>query len=218
MSSDSDTWSKLQEHKRKHENLKERLAKRRQERQGLLASIPDIVKQEPNDSTTGVDVKRVKLEPDVEVKHEQNNFEEEVDVTKNIKIEATEDLVKLLSSTLCHKELSFPATVSDIEKFIHSRQRVKSLQIDASHKAIAAGLEKLDAQNLVTLQNDAAGAGVSVVDVELLKLQALHGTPDVPEDEAPERKPSVKTKKVVNSEQKDAIESLLSQPTMKQGG
>lgn len=34
--SSSDTWSQLQAHKRKHENLKERLAKRRKERQGIL--------------------------------------------------------------------------------------------------------------------------------------------------------------------------------------
>lgn len=32
----SDTWSQLQAHKRKQENLKERLLKRRKERQGLV--------------------------------------------------------------------------------------------------------------------------------------------------------------------------------------
>ena len=32
----SDTWSQLQAHKRKQESLKERLLKRRKERQGLL--------------------------------------------------------------------------------------------------------------------------------------------------------------------------------------
>ena len=32
----SDTWNQLQAHKRKQENLKERLLKRRKERQGLL--------------------------------------------------------------------------------------------------------------------------------------------------------------------------------------
>jgi len=32
----SDTWDQLQAHKRKHENLKERLAKRRKERQGII--------------------------------------------------------------------------------------------------------------------------------------------------------------------------------------
>ena len=40
----SDTWDQLQAHKRKHENLKERLAKRRKERQGIIetneTSIP----------------------------------------------------------------------------------------------------------------------------------------------------------------------------------
>ena len=32
----SDTWNQLQAHKRKQESLKERLLKRRKERQGLL--------------------------------------------------------------------------------------------------------------------------------------------------------------------------------------
>ncbi len=32
----SDTWKQLQEHKRKQESLKERLLKRRKERQGLV--------------------------------------------------------------------------------------------------------------------------------------------------------------------------------------
>lgn len=36
--SSSDTWSQLQAHKRKHEDLKERLAKRRKERQGIFDS------------------------------------------------------------------------------------------------------------------------------------------------------------------------------------
>lgn len=39
MSSDSDTWSKLQAHKRKQDNLRERLAKRRKERQGLVDDL-----------------------------------------------------------------------------------------------------------------------------------------------------------------------------------
>ena len=44
----SDTWSKLQAHKRKQENLREMLAKKRKERQVLLESTTagELVKQE----------------------------------------------------------------------------------------------------------------------------------------------------------------------------
>lgn len=41
--SESDTLSQLQAHKRKHENLKERLAKRRKERQGIKEQTLEIM-------------------------------------------------------------------------------------------------------------------------------------------------------------------------------
>ena len=49
--SSSDTWNQLQAHKRKHESLKERLAKRRKERQGFTGIPQD---EKPAESTLGI--------------------------------------------------------------------------------------------------------------------------------------------------------------------
>lgn len=212
--SDSDTWSKLQEHKRKHENLKERLAKRRRERQDLLAdlSAPETLKTETGYSNDS----KVKTET-FDTKYDFSE-EEKVDI-KNVKAEATEALVKLLSSVLCHKELSIPASIQEIEKFVSREQ--PSSDIDTSYRGILVGLEKLDAQSLITLQNDSSGA--VVIDVELLKLQALHGTNQMNIESTVEsnvvkreKDPVSKDKKINNDDHTDVVQSLLSIPTMKE--
>ena len=55
----SDTWDQLQAHKRKHESLKERLAKRRKERQANLDVKPSTSSENPPDkpdsSTSTID-------------------------------------------------------------------------------------------------------------------------------------------------------------------
>jgi len=206
--SQSDTWSKLQEHKRKHESLKERLAKRRKERQGLLADIstPDGVKQEqaPDESIS----KKIKVEP-LEAKSETSC---ETHDSKDVKVEATEDLLKLLSRTLCHKEFPIPSSIGDILKFIE-RQNINDSSIGISHGAILSGLEMLEAQNLLDLKSDSSGT--MVVDIELLKLQALHGSSSTGKNI--DNKPNIHEKdKKIEDEQKDAIQSLLSMPTMKE--
>lgn len=195
MSQSSDTWSKLQEHKRQHENLKERLAKRRKERQGLLTDIstPDGVK--PDQSADESASKKIKTEPGCEAN----------DTKEVIKFEATEELLKLLSRTLCHKEFPIPSTASDIAKFIE-RHKLNESSINITHNAILSGLEKLEAQSLLTVKKESTST--MVVDAELLKLQALHG-------KTVDTKASDSDKKV-EVEQKDAIQSLLSMPTMKE--
>ena len=78
----SDTWDQLQAHKRKHESLRERLAKRRKERQATLDEVKPVITDdqiEKSDSassssaTTGIaDIRPIKEELKSDVKVEED--------------------------------------------------------------------------------------------------------------------------------------------------
>ena len=71
----SDTWDQLQAHKRKHENLKERLAKRRKERQAILDVKPGTSEnsaESANSSASSAAIVEVIKEEEKPIKVEEN--------------------------------------------------------------------------------------------------------------------------------------------------
>ncbi|XP_057302452.1 N6-adenosine-methyltransferase catalytic subunit-like [Hydractinia symbiolongicarpus] len=147
--SESDTWAKLQDHKRKHINLKERLAKRRKERQGLLdpSSAPEVK------STDNVEEKKKVVEVKTELIQKKSIAQDEVE--------------KLLPFILSDKHLRLPISVEDLIAHIQEHEN-KS----AESTTIIAVLDKLEAQNLLSLKR--SDNLVTVMDCEFSKLKAVH--------------------------------------------
>lgn len=221
----SDTWDQLQAHKRKHENLKERLAKRRKERQGILDQTPsstpapsesknekkpaneEVVDKKSIEKLT-IESKHVSASPNAKRKHDKTS-------SSSKKKKATvEELEHLLSRYLGEKSIVLPAKLPGVVAYINKRKT----SIYTEPTAVVTALEKLEAQNLVSVSNK---DDVLVVnDCEYLKLKALYT------DNEKESSTGKQSSRDCNADkkrerhdtdpQKDDLETLLSMPTMKE--
>jgi len=197
MSSDSDTWSKLQAHKRKQDNLRERLAKRRKERQGLVDDL-NPEKQPIKQESESADDKASSVEP-----------------IKNV---ALEELEQMISSVLSDKKVVLPILSHQLKNDIEKKEHC-----NVNYEDIVTILGKLEAQNLISLKR--SQGTLTIIDCESLKMQAVIGNDDQTSDVKKENKEittqnlssnDMKEKRKEVSEQKDDIASLLSMPTTKE--
>ncbi|XP_065672408.1 N6-adenosine-methyltransferase subunit METTL3 isoform X4 [Hydra vulgaris] len=188
----SDTWSKLQAHKRKQESLREMLAKKRKERQVLL------------ESTSAGDLNKQDLIDEEKQEKFENAGKVELD------LEAISELEKYVALELSKKELVLPLAIEDLHKHL---EKLKGHSVNKSSLMIV--IEKLEAQNLVSVKR--TGELVTIFDCEYVKLRALLANPD--KTVVIETSDVKKTRDIAKPEaddQKDLIASLLSIPTMRE--
>ncbi|XP_047139725.1 N6-adenosine-methyltransferase subunit METTL3 isoform X2 [Hydra vulgaris] len=188
----SDTWSKLQAHKRKQESLREMLAKKRKERQVLL------------ESTSAGDLNKQDLIDEEKQEKFENAGKLELD------LEAISELEKYVALELSKKELVLPLAIEDLHKHL---EKLKGHSVNKSSLMIV--IEKLEAQNLVSVKR--TGELVTIFDCEYVKLRALLANPD--KAVVIETSDVKKTRDIAKPEaddQKDLIASLLSIPTMRE--
>eukprot|EP00795_Rhopilema_esculentum_P001119 gene1119-15459_t len=229
----SDTWNQLQAHKRKQESLKERLLKRRKERQGLLeGEVASVLGSEATSSLkSDEDPSKTSTEKDVK---QRVPSEEKVKVTE-IDASLERNVVDLLCNTL----LNLPVSIDDIKDALNKNQKHSSSDVE-----IKTILEKLEAQALISVKKTVSA--FLVIDCEYSKLEAVfeekkgedgktkENFPDAkktrkerqvaPQDESSTKSPTAMSSKRATSERrpdkstsnKNAIESLLAMPTMKE--
>ncbi|XP_065672407.1 N6-adenosine-methyltransferase subunit METTL3 isoform X3 [Hydra vulgaris] len=193
----SDTWSKLQAHKRKQESLREMLAKKRKERQVLL------------ESTSAGDLNKQDLIDEEKQEKFENAGKVELD------LEAISELEKYVALELSKKELVLPLAIEDLHKHL---EKLKGHSVNKSSLMIV--IEKLEAQNLVSVKR--TGELVTIFDCEYVKLRALLGNRSLANPDKTvviETSDVKKTRDIAKPEaddQKDLIASLLSIPTMRE--
>ncbi|XP_047139724.1 N6-adenosine-methyltransferase catalytic subunit isoform X1 [Hydra vulgaris] len=193
----SDTWSKLQAHKRKQESLREMLAKKRKERQVLL------------ESTSAGDLNKQDLIDEEKQEKFENAGKLELD------LEAISELEKYVALELSKKELVLPLAIEDLHKHL---EKLKGHSVNKSSLMIV--IEKLEAQNLVSVKR--TGELVTIFDCEYVKLRALLGNRSLANPDKAvviETSDVKKTRDIAKPEaddQKDLIASLLSIPTMRE--
>jgi len=230
----SDTWSQLQAHKRKQESLKERLLKRRKERQGLLdGDVANVLSSEG--ITTSSPSSGRNNEDTVKTISEK----EERQTVKSVK--STEELAEIDASLeknvvdlLCNTLLNLPVSSEDIKDALYKNKRQRS-----SETAIRTILEKLEAQALISVNK--TSSGLSVSECQYSKLEAVFEEKKVQDskpadcpteakrarkterDETRSKSPASSSKRSTSerksdktSNNKNAIENLLAMPTMKE--
>jgi len=242
----SDTWDQLQAHKRKREDLKERLAKRRRERQNILdAASTDVVKTEEKPSTIAAAAAGVTIpapssnttelsssSADNIVKDEKPPKNEES--VKRSKEKSTTSHSKSPSKKQREERKKKKATPEELEKILALQLGDKLISLPAKLPVIVdsvnkdkylyttkedtiSALLKLEAQNLLHLTN--REDVVTIQDCEYIKLKALHG--NTGSNETQTSKPSTrendrKSERKDSEGPKDDLETLLSMPTMKE--
>ena len=158
----SETWKNIQEHKRKQDTLRERIQKRRRERQAVL------------ETTTTHENQAAELEKNVAV-----NLEES---PSNVVTFVDPQIEKVLQQYLCSFPHKFPLTSQDVLNGMlkHLSGKVPAVKKLTIHE-IDFVLQKQAAQKFVTLtpksENDEVGkiSSLQVSSIEVSKLTAVAG-------------------------------------------
>jgi len=141
----SDAWEEIQAVQRKRNSLRERLEKRKKERQDILSFNLTTSKSEPQSSSTPLSTK---------------------DETKSDPQSTTEDLIKVdpelerqLLKELADVTLQIPISSSDLVDTIEN-----TLKRSTSHKHVCNLLQKFATQKLIVV-NELVKDGVNTLDV-----------------------------------------------------
>ncbi|XP_022907975.2 N(6)-adenosine-methyltransferase MT-A70-like protein [Onthophagus taurus] len=208
----SDAWEEIQAIKNKRNSLRERLEKRKKERQDILGT--NLTTSSPTTSDGS---------PQIPTFHKED--------TKT-KQEIEEDLVKTdptieyeLLKVLCEVTLQIPTTSTELVDSL----KITSLQRDALHKLVFNLLQKFATQRLITVKEliKDDGSIIEITNVEHTKLNAMlaEEIKSLPADyESTKRKrehsPIVEEEDRKKKEKKDPkaedILSLLSMPSTKE--
>lgn len=225
-----DTWSQLQAHKRKQDNLLDRLKKRRKERQAVVdITGVGVVKEEQPSTNDSIDIKPniVKLEQNVkkEFREEASPKKEVIPLTPTPERKHGVDtrleriIVQLFSDSAVNLPSSLPDFSDIVEKKICTNAKVKEA-------SVVTILEKLGAQDILSMKR--IKDVLTILECDHSKLIAVYG-PNEDNDEKLETNTESK-RKHLDSEgfsspsrkrEKKTIEShdlasLLSMPTTKE--
>lgn len=158
----SDAWEEIQAVQRKRNSLRERLEKRKKEREGILGSTLT------SSCTTSIKPELAASTPSSLLKEETKLKSEEVFEDDLIKIDP--ELEKELLKELADVTLQLPISSSDIVHTIRT-----NLKTEASHKQICNLLQKLSTQKLISVK-DSVKDGITMLDVisvEVTKVNAM---------------------------------------------
>lgn len=209
----SDTWTEIQEHKRRQESLRDRLQRRRRERQGIggqdsdlsgtLTPPPEHVTPAPVEETAATNKqadKVVKVDPLLENK---------------------------LLEYLCNPSLTIPVDSVQLTSSLSSKA-----EGGVSHEAVESLLQKFAIQDFISIKHGTSPDGnpcTIVTTKDHLKLDAVRRDQSSKGDKSTSKKrkrdsdsssdavsSSTPTEMKPRLESVDDIESLLSMPTMKE--
>ncbi|XP_030756474.1 N6-adenosine-methyltransferase subunit METTL3 [Sitophilus oryzae] len=218
----SDAWEEIQEVQRKRNSFRERLEKRKKERQDILGSNLvttrfTVTKSETFTPTAGVTVK-----DEIKIKTEKA-----VDIDDPVKIDP--ELEKMLLKELANVTLPLPTSSSDLVG------RIKPISsAEVLHKQVCNLLQKFSMQKLIMVKDSVKDGLVflEVASVEVTKVNAMIAE-FIDEPERPTLKDTLKRKRKetsINCEENDHddkrkkekkepttdILSLLSMPSTKE--
>ncbi|KAG1704373.1 N6-adenosine-methyltransferase catalytic subunit [Nymphon striatum] len=211
----SDTWREIQAFKSKHGNLRERLHKRRKEREDLGLCL----------TPSGSDSKLDNTSSSVTAKNDTSS--------DNSKEDSIDNQIEIhLISYLCDVSLQFPLQ-SKVIKNVLSKQ----LDADILQSNVDNLLQKFAAQDLISIQNELSSNEnnvITVISTEHTKLLAVvhtlsakNSSPDEDtikkkrkrnENEDSNRAKEVKTETANESphKERETVESLLSMPSIRE--
>ncbi|GJQ76290.1 hypothetical protein Trydic_g2019 [Trypoxylus dichotomus] len=207
----SDAWEEIQAIKNKRNSLRERLEKRKKERQDILGS--SLSSSSPVNSLD-VPVTSSKEEPKVKVTSDEEDL-----------VKADPELEYELLKTLCEVTLQTPVASTELAASLKI-----TLERHASHRAVCNLLQKFATQKLITVKDIIKDGRniVEVLNVEHSKLNAMlmeevKATPDNQdsvkrkrEDSPDKEDDDKKTKKEKKDPKAEDIMSLLSMPSTKE--
>jgi len=208
----SDTWTEIQEHKRRQESLRDRLQRRRKERQGIGVQDSDL-------SGTSTPPPENIVQTATE---ESSASTKQAD--KVVKVDPL--LESSLLECLCGPSVTVPVDSFQLASTLSAKSGS-----DVSHEALQSLLQKFAIQDFISIKHGTSPDGkpcTIVVTKDHLKLAAVHRDLTSKEDKsaskkrkresdssstAPSPTPAEAKPKL---ESVDDIESLLSMPTMKE--
>lgn len=162
--SEGDTWSLVQAHKKRQDSLRERIQRRKKERQGILATTED------SSSTTG------DKQPTTTTPESSNTKKESAETNKQETpevIKADPFLEKWILEYLCDKNLSMPIDSLQLLT-IFSKDSGSPGPISQEH--VNGLLEKLSVQNFINIKPGLSKDGkpcILITEVEYSKLEAI---------------------------------------------
>ena len=151
--SEGDTWSELQAHKKRQDSLRERIHRRKKERQGILSAPTEDgpAKTDDNNSTTAIsDSSSTVKETAVEA------MPEPAPAVKKSNPELEKWILKYLSD----KNLSIPI---DSLQLLDTWSKTNESTDSVSHDDITGLVEKLAVQNFITTKTGQSSQGKSCI-------------------------------------------------------
>ena len=164
--SEGDTWLELQAHKKRQDSLRERIQRRKKERQGILSAPTEDVPAKTDDNNsaaTASDSSSTVKETAVETKPEPAPA-----VRKS-----NPELEKWILKYLSDKNLSIPI---DSLQLLDTWSKTNESTDSVSHDDITGLVEKLAVQNFITTKTGQSSQGkccTLVTEVDFSKLEAI---------------------------------------------
>ena len=164
--SEGDTWLELQAHKKRQDSLRERIQRRKKERQGILSAPTEDVPAKTDDNNsaaTASDSSSTVKETAVETKPEPAPA-----VRKS-----NPELEKWILKYLSDKNLSIPI---DSLQLLDTWSKTNESTDSVSHDDITGLVEKLAVQNFITTKTGQSSQGkccILVTEVDFSKLEAI---------------------------------------------
>ena len=164
--SEGDTWLELQAHKKRQDSLRERIQRRKKERQGILSAPTEDVPAKTDDNNsaaTASDSSSTVKETAVETKPEPAPA-----VRKS-----NPELEKWILKYLSDKNLSIPI---DSFQLLDTWSKTNESTDSVSHDDITGLVEKLAVQNFITTKTGQSSQGkccILVTEVDFSKLEAI---------------------------------------------
>ncbi|XP_028410139.1 N6-adenosine-methyltransferase catalytic subunit-like [Dendronephthya gigantea] len=165
--SEGDTWSELQAHKKKQDSLRERIQRRKKERQGILSAASEGGSGKTDDkksTTLTLDDSSTPKEAPAEVKQEAAPA-----------VRKTNPLLeKWILVHLSDKNLSMP--VNSLQLNVVCSKAASELDDSVSHEDVTGLVEKLAIQNFIKTKPGLSSEGIPcvlVTEVDYSKLEAI---------------------------------------------
>ena len=164
--SEGDTWLELQAHKKRQDSLRERIQRRKKERQGILSAPTEDVPAKTDDNNsaaTASDSSSTVKETAVETKPEPAPAMRK----------SNPELEKWILKYLSDKNLSIPI---DSLQLLDTWSKTNESTDSVSHDDITGLVEKLAVQNFITTKTGQSSQGkccTLVTEVDFSKLEAI---------------------------------------------
>lgn len=206
----SDAWEEIQAIKNKRNSLRERLEKRKKERQDILGSSLS--------SSSPVNTLEVPITPTIKEEQKIKTTNEDDDLVKS-----DPELEYELLKALCEVTLQIPILSTELAACLKI-----TLDRHASHRAVCNLLQKFATQKLITVKDIMKDGRniVEILNVEHSKLNAMltevkmtHDTQNSlkrKREESPDKEEDDKKKKEKKDPKAEDIMSLLSMPSTKE--